>query len=70
MSKYPNGYFPKIEYWTEMLVQAVKEEDIFEIDRVRGKLNYFIDRQHQLQIDQDKLYEDQAHQVWYYTNNL
>lgn len=69
-TKYVRGYMPKIEYWTEMLVQAVKNEDIFEIDRVHNKLDYFINKQHELETAKDAAYEEQAHLVWYYTNEL
>lgn len=66
--EYARGYMPKIEYWTEMLVQAVKNEDIYEIDHVRGKLNYFVDKHHELQVEIDRQYEDQAHKAFYNQN--
>ena len=70
MSKeYARGYMPKIEYWTEMLVQAVKSEDIYEIDHCHRKLDHFIGKQHELQVELDKQYEDLAHSV-FYRNNL
>lgn len=44
-TKYPDGYFPKIEYWTEQLVQAVRNEDLHEIDHCHNKLDYFLQKQ-------------------------
>lgn len=70
MSKeYARGYMPKIEYWTEMLVQAVKDEDVFEMDHCHRKLDYFIGKQHELVVEADRQYEDQAH-LAFYQNNL
>lgn len=45
---YENEYFPKIEYWTSLLVQAVKNEDIYEIDHIHRKLDFFIQKQFDL----------------------
>ena len=43
--KYPNGYYPKIEYWTSKLIQATKACNIAEVDRAHRKLDYFIQQQ-------------------------
>jgi hypothetical protein len=45
MKAYENEYFPKIEYWTSKLVEAVRNEDIYEIDHIHRKLDFFIQRQ-------------------------
>ena len=48
MNKYPNGYYPKIEYWTSKLnaeVMNTKVPNLEEIDRIHRKLDYFIQQQ-------------------------
>jgi hypothetical protein len=45
MNKYPNGYYPKIEYWTGKLIEATKSRNLVEVDRAHQKLDYFIQRQ-------------------------
>jgi len=45
MNKYPNGYYPKIEYWTGKLIEATKSRNLAEVDRVHQKLDYFIQQQ-------------------------
>ena len=50
MRSYENGYFTKIEYWTSKLVEAVKNEDIYEIDHIHRKLDFFIQKQFDLNI--------------------
>jgi hypothetical protein len=45
MNKYPNGYYPKIEYWTSKLNEATKERNLAEVDRAHRKLDYFIQQQ-------------------------
>ena len=50
MKNYENDYFPKIEYWTSKLVEAVKNEDIYEIDHIHRKLDFFIQRQFDLNV--------------------
>jgi len=44
-SKYSNGYYPKIEYWTSKLMEAVNSKNLIEIDSCHSKLDYFIQRQ-------------------------
>jgi len=56
--KYPNGYMPKIEYWTQRLVDAVKNEDIYEIDHCHNKMDYFIEKQYDLQWGKKTAYEN------------
>jgi len=68
-NKYPNEYFPKIEYWTAQLVEAVKNEDIYDIDHAHRKLDYFVQKQFDLKVAEDRAYEDQAHSA-FYANNL
>ena len=45
-----NDYFAKIEYWTSKLVEAVKNEDIYDIDHIHRKLDFFIQRQFDLNV--------------------
>ena len=44
------GYLPKIEYWTVKLVEAVKMKDIYEIDSIHRKLDFFIQKQWDLKV--------------------
>ena len=46
MNRYPQGYYPKIQYWTELLQQAVQNNDIEGIKRCTRKVEYFTQRQH------------------------
>lgn len=45
MSKYVNGYLPKIQYWSAKLQKAVDVADYRMIDTASIKLKYFTDRQ-------------------------
>ena len=45
MSKYVNGYLPKIQYWSSKLQKAVDSADYRMIDMASMKLKYFTDRQ-------------------------
>ena len=47
--KYPNGYIPKIQYWSGKLNEALAFGTANEIDYANRKLNYFIGRQVELQ---------------------
>jgi hypothetical protein len=48
MKSFENNYLPKIEYWTSKLVEAVKKGSIYEIDHVHNKLDFFIQKQFNL----------------------
>ena len=51
--KYPNGYWPKIEYWTSKLKDEVantKSHDLRVIDSIHRKLDFFIQKQWDLTI--------------------
>lgn len=53
LSKYPNGYMGKIQYWTAKLNDEVmnkKVPNLEEIDRIHRKLDYFIQRQFDTQV--------------------
>ena len=50
MKNYENDYFAKIQYWTSKLVEAVRNEDIYEIDHCHNKLDFFIQRQFDLNV--------------------
>ena len=45
MSKYENGYLPKISYWQEKWQEATKSNDVQGAVKAAKKLNYFIGRQ-------------------------
>jgi|TARA_R110000851_G_scaffold262310_1_gene414837 hypothetical protein len=46
--KYPDGYWPKIEYWTGLLMQAIKEGDAERAVLCSSKLEYFTGKQKEL----------------------
>ena len=48
-NKYPNGFIPKIEYWSGKLNQALAFGDTDGVEYANRKLNYFIGRQVELQ---------------------
>ena len=45
MSKYENGYWDKITYWTHQLNQFIMKQDLRGVDSAHTKLNYFIGKQ-------------------------
>ena len=45
MSKYENGYWDKITYWTHQLNQFIMKQDLRGVDSAHNKLNYFIGKQ-------------------------
>ncbi len=48
-NKYPNGYIPKIQYWTNKLNVALLYENMEMISKANAKLTYFINKQCALQ---------------------
>ena len=46
--RYPNGYQPKIEYWTYKMNKAIKNLDPSAIEFASAKLMYFVGRQAQV----------------------
>ena len=44
-NKYPNGYYPKLEYWNTVLKMAIKQEDTEAVVRAADKIKYFANRQ-------------------------
>jgi len=48
-NKYPNGYIPKIQYWSGKLNQALAFGTSDEVEYATRKMNYFINRQLALQ---------------------
>jgi len=44
-SKYPNGYWDKITYWTSKLQEAVDNNNLRGVDSAHRKLDYFIGQQ-------------------------
>ena len=54
-TKYSNGYWDKITYWTGKLNQALLVNDLRGVDSAHNKLNYFIGRQWYLDFPQAQL---------------
>jgi len=52
--KYPNGYVPKIEYWTGLLNTAVRENDWKGVKLCVDKLTFFNQKQQELEATIDK----------------
>tara|TARA_B110000977_G_scaffold24536_1_gene29946 strand:+ start:787 stop:966 length:180 start_codon:yes stop_codon:yes gene_type:complete len=48
---YENGYWPKVEYWTGLLNQALREKDVDGALLCVSKLEYFSGRQKDLEVD-------------------
>lgn len=48
-NKYPNGYYPKLEYWNIVLKMAIKQGDTEAVVRAADKINYFANKQ--LEVD-------------------
>ena len=44
-NKYPNGYYPKLEYWNIVLKMAIKQGDTVAVVRAADKIKYFANRQ-------------------------
>lgn len=44
-NKYPNGYWPKIDYWLTKLSQYRVEQDPIKINLALTKLKYFMGRE-------------------------
>ena len=42
---YPNGYYPKLEYWNTVLKMAIKQEDTEAVLRAAKKIDYFANKQ-------------------------
>jgi len=47
--KYENGYYGKIEFYTEYLNAAIAAKDIKQIQFLMGKLQYFVTQQERLE---------------------
>ena len=48
MSKYENGYLPKISYWQEKWQEAIKSNNIPAALKAAEKVKYFIGRQEEV----------------------
>ena len=44
-NKYPDGYYPKLEYWNIVLKMAIKQGDTVAVVRAADKIKYFANRQ-------------------------
>jgi len=44
-NRYPDGYQPKIDYWTYKMKRAIEQLDGDKIEFAAGKLKYFTARQ-------------------------
>ena len=53
--KYPNGYWDKIQYHTQVLLTAVENRDIDKADKATKSLTYFLDKQEVLRTLQGAL---------------
>ena len=47
-NKYPRGYWPKIEYWSNTLAEAIKRKDVDTAVNASEKLKYFTQKQAEL----------------------
>ena len=43
--RYPNGYYPKLEYWNGRLAKAIKSQNTEEIAHCLKSLTFFCGRQ-------------------------
>jgi hypothetical protein len=50
MDRYPQGYLPKIKYWSQEMISAIDNGDIHRIPLIMQKLEYFTSRQKELEI--------------------
>ena len=48
MSKYVDGYWGKIDYWTHKLNVATMKSEISSVKLALSKLNYFVQRQEEV----------------------
>ena len=48
-NRYPDGYYPKLEYWNIVLKMAIKQQDTEAVVRAADKINYFANKQ--LEVD-------------------
>jgi len=48
-NRYPDGYYPKLEYWNIVLKMAIKQQDTEAVVRAADKINYFSNKQ--LEVD-------------------
>jgi len=55
-NKYPDGYYPKLEYWNTVLKMAIKQQDTEAVVRAADKINYFANKQ--LEVDYLELRAD------------
>ena len=55
-NRYPAGHMPKINYYQAMLSNAVKDLDMEKVKFYTGKLDYFVERQNQLNSRLESLY--------------
>jgi hypothetical protein len=55
-NKYPDGYYPKLEYWNIVLKMAIKQQDTEAVVRAADKINYFANKQ--LEVDYLELRAD------------
>lgn len=58
VNKHPNGYWNKIQYWNSKLNKAITNGDLRGVDSAHKKMNYFIDKQWELEYTQVTGYDD------------
>ena len=52
-NKYPDGYYPKIEYWTKVLQGMVENKDTHGILWATEKIKYFTGRQQEKECQEE-----------------
>jgi hypothetical protein len=52
--KYPNGYWDKLSYWNERLTEAIKNNDSRLALKASDKLRYFVVRQRETEVVNNK----------------
>ena len=53
-NKYPDGYYPKVQYWTKVLQGMVQSQDIEGMVWASSKIQYFVKRQRELELQQEQ----------------
>lgn len=48
-AKYPRGYYPKIEFWGEKIVEGAEDEAIDNVNEAHEKVSHFIGQQEKLE---------------------
>tara|TARA_R110000851_G_scaffold2508_1_gene9929 strand:- start:1044 stop:1280 length:237 start_codon:yes stop_codon:yes gene_type:complete len=57
-NKYPNGYLPKIKYWSHQVCLAAQMSPLSHISFCTKKLNYFLNKQKEWEYNQKEMAEE------------